>query len=118
MNTVAVIGAGPGGMAAAYDLSRAGKKVVILKGAHPGGLASGFREDGWNWSLEKYYHHWFQSDSSMLGLIKELGLEDKLRFFHPKTVVYHEGDFYPLDSPVAALLFPGFSLIDKCALVS
>lgn len=114
MNTVAVIGAGPGGMAAAYDLSMAGKKVVIFeKELTPGGLASGFREDGWNWSLEKYYHHWFQSDSSMLGLIKELGLEDKLRFFHPKTVVYHEGEFYPLDSPVAALLFPGFSLIDK-----
>ena len=114
MNSIAVIGAGPGGMAAAYDLCRAGKKVVIFeKEPTPGGLASGFKEDGWNWSLEKYYHHWFQSDSSMLGLIQELGFKEKLRFYRPKTVVYHEGDFYPLDSPLAALLFPGFSLIDK-----
>ena len=107
MNSIAVVGAGIGGMAAAYDLCRAGKNVVIFeKEPTPGGLASGFKEGGWNWSLEKYYHHWFQSDSSMLDLIQELGLEDKLRFYRPKTVVYHEGDFFLLDSRLPSL--PGF----------
>lgn len=114
MTTAAVIGAGAGGMAAAYDLVKAGKQVTIFeRDATPGGLAAGFKEEGWNWSLEKYYHHWFQSDSSILSLIKEMGLDDKLHFYRPKTVVFHQGDFYPLDSPLAALLFPGFSIIDK-----
>ena len=36
-----------------------------------GGLASGFKEPGWKWSVEKFYHHWFASDKYMLGLIDE-----------------------------------------------
>ena len=114
MKTAAIIGAGAGGMATAYDLAKVGKQVTIFeKELTPGGLASGFREAGWEWSLEKYYHHWFSSDTSILSLIEEMGYKDKIRFYRPKTVVYYKGDFYPLDSPVAALLFPGFSLIDK-----
>jgi protoporphyrinogen oxidase len=114
MKNVAIIGAGVGGMAAAYDLAKAGNQVTIFeKEPTPGGLVSGFREEGWKWSLENYYHHWFSSDHFMLSLIEELGFKDKVRFFHPKTVVFYQGDFYPLDSPIAALLFPGFSLIDK-----
>ena len=105
-------------MAAAYDLVRAGKKVIIFeREITPGGLAAGFKEDNWDWSLEKFYHHWFQSDNSILTLIKELGLEAKLRFYRPQTVVYFKGDFYPLDSPIAALLFPALLLSTKCGLV-
>jgi protoporphyrinogen oxidase len=44
--------------------------------------------------------------------MKELGLSDKLVIPSPKTVVYHEGKFYPLDSPLAALTFPGFSFFN------
>lgn len=114
MKTIAIIGAGAGGMAAAYDLAKAGHRVVIFeREMTPGGLASGFKEAGWEWSLEKYYHHWFQSDDAILSLIKEMGRESQVLFHRPQTVVYHEGDFFPLDSPLAALRFPGFSLVDK-----
>jgi protoporphyrinogen oxidase len=105
---IAIIGAGFSGMAAAYDLTKAGYKVTIYEAAdYVGGLASGFKEPGWDWSVEKFYHHWFASDSHMLGLIKELGWEDKVLFPRPLTVMYHEGKFYPFDSIVKALLFPG-----------
>ncbi len=110
---IAVIGAGFGGMAAAYDLAKARHEVTIFEASDTvGGLASGFKEPHWKWSLEKFYHHWFQSDADMLGLINELGLSDQVQFIRPKTVVYHKEDFYPLDSPLAALTFPGFSLLD------
>ena len=110
---IAVIGAGFGGMAAAYDLAKAGHEVTIFEASNTvGGLAAGFKEPHWKWSLEKFYHHWFQSDADMLGLINELGLSDQVQFIRPKTVVYHKEDFYPLDSPLAALTFPGFSLLD------
>lgn len=110
---IAVIGAGFGGMAAAYDLAKAGHEVTIFEASDTvGGLAAGFKEPHWKWSLEKFYHHWFQSDADMLGLINELGLSDQVQFIRPKTVVYHKEDFYPLDSPLAALTFPGFSLLD------
>jgi protoporphyrinogen oxidase len=105
---IAIIGAGFSGMAAAYDLSRAGHKVTIFEAAEAvGGLASGFKEPGWEWSVEKFYHHWFASDKHMLGLIKELGWEDKVVFPRPLTVMYHEGKFYPFDSIAKALAFPG-----------
>ncbi len=112
---IAIIGAGFGGMAAAYDLKKAGHDVVIYESAeYVGGLASGFKEPHWDWSVEKFYHHWFQSDSSMLGLIDELGWSDKVIFPRPLTVMYHKGKFYPFDSILKALLFPGLGFgLDK-----
>jgi protoporphyrinogen oxidase len=105
---IAVIGAGFGGMAAAYDLCKAGHAVTIFEAAdYVGGLASGFKEPHWDWWVEKFYHHWFQSDSHMLGLIRELGWEDKVIFPRPLTVMYHKGRFYPFDSILKMALFPG-----------
>ena len=105
---IAIIGAGFSGMAAAWDLRRAGHEVTIYEAADfVGGLASGFKEPGWDWSVEKFYHHWFASDRHMLGLIKELGLSDRVIFPRPLTVMYHAGKFYPFDSIIKAILFPG-----------
>ncbi len=112
---IAVIGAGFGGLAAAFDLRRAGHAVTILEATDSvGGLASGFREPHWEWSVEKFYHHWFQTDHDILGLIRELGWQDRVLFFRPLTVMYHNGRFYPFDSIVKALLFPGLGYgVDK-----
>ena len=105
---IAIIGAGFSGMAAAYDLIHAGHHVTIFESDdHVGGLAAGFKDPGWEWSVEKFYHHWFASDKHMLGLIKELGLQDKVLFPRPLTVMYYNRRFYPFDSIIQALLFPG-----------
>ena len=105
---IAIIGAGYGGLAAAYDLRKAGHEVTVFESAtYVGGLASGFKEPHWDWSVEKFYHHWFQSDASMMGLIEELGLSSKVIFPRPLTVMYFNGNFYPFDSILNALRFPG-----------
>ena len=105
---IGIIGAGYSGMAAAYDLVRAGHDVTIFETANqPGGLASGFKEPHWDWSVEYFYHHWFASDNHMLGLIEELGLSHKVIFPRPYTVLLHEGRWYPFDSIPQAILFPG-----------
>ncbi len=105
---IAIIGAGYGGMAAAYDLRKAGHEVTIFEAAQTvGGLASGFKEPHWDWSVEKFYHHWFASDEHMLGLIDELGLSDQVLFPRPYTVMLHKGKWYPFDSIPQALLYPG-----------
>jgi protoporphyrinogen oxidase len=105
---IAVIGAGYGGLSAAYDLTRAGNEVVVYEAnGQPGGLALGFKEPTWDWSVEAYYHHWFASDEYMLGLIEELGLSHKVIFPRPYTVMLHEGKWYPFDSIFQALKFPG-----------
>ncbi len=105
---IAVIGAGFGGLAAALDLVKAGHAVTVFEAdAGPGGLAAGFKEPGWDWSVEKFYHHWFTSDQHMFQLFQELGLHEKVLILNPKTVMYYKGKFYPFDSIPSALLYPG-----------
>lgn len=114
---VAVVGAGAGGLAAAYDLCTAGCEVVVLEANdHVGGLAAGISIPRWDWSIERYYHHWFASDEHMLGLIEELGWSDQVLFPRPVTVVYHADEFFALDSPIAVLRFPALSIFERVRL--
>ena len=109
---VAVVGGGAGGLAAAYDLVRAGCQVTVFEASdHVGGLASGFKIPRWDWTVERYYHHWFASDKYILGLIDELGWRDRVLFPWPSTGAYHEGKFYPLDGPLS-LIFPRLGWLD------
>lgn len=97
---VAIIGAGAAGLAAAYDLTRAGYGVDVYEsGAEVGGLAAGFRADGWDWTLEKFYHHWFANDDAVLGLIAELGASDKVLLPRPITSLWLNGRIFQMDHP-------------------
>jgi len=115
MNKIGIIGAGVAGMTAALELVKQGNQVTIFEaGSQVGGLSSGFKEPHWDWWAEKYYHHWFATDSHILGLIDELGWSDKVLFPRPITVMYYKEKWYPLDSVLAALLYPGLGWgIDK-----
>lgn len=105
---IAIIGAGFGGLAAAHDLKKAGHDVTVFEAAnYVGGLASGFKAPGWDWSVEKFYHHWFASDKHLLALVDELGWREDLLFPRPFTVVRYQERWYPFDSIKEALLFPG-----------
>ncbi len=118
---VAIIGAGAGGLAAAWDLARAGHEVVVYEaGAEVGGLAAGFKDRRWDWTLEKFYHHWFETDHDVLDLITEIGHRDKVVFPWPTTSIWREAGIFPVDrkvlpSPllsrvVNVLTVPGLSL--------
>ncbi len=110
---VAVVGAGAGGLAAAHDLARAGNSATVFESAtQVGGLAAGFRDPAWEWSVEQYYHHWFASDRYILGLIDEIGRRDKVLFPWPITAAYFQDRFYPLDGPLS-LLSPRSRWLDR-----
>ncbi len=104
---VAIIGAGAAGMAAAWDLVRTGHSVTLFEaGASVGGLAAGFKDDGWDWHLEKFYHHWFESDQDVLRLAEEIGVRDRIRFPRPKTSYWLDGKLYRSEISPSALLLP------------
>ncbi len=103
---IAIVGAGMAGLAAAHDLNKAGHHVTVFEAApQVGGLAAGFKAPHWDWTLEKYYHHWFAGDRAMLGLIEELGWRDRVIYRRPWTVVYYRNKFQALDSYVEAAKF-------------
>ncbi|MGE5602015.1 MAG: FAD-dependent oxidoreductase, partial [Nitrososphaerales archaeon] len=103
---IAIVGAGVAGLAAAHDLNKAGHQVTIYEAApEVGGLAAGFKASGWDWTLEKFYHHWFAGDKDVFRLIEELGWSDKVIFRRPWTVVYYKNKFQALDSYVEAFKF-------------
>lgn len=116
MKQVAIIGAGAAGLSAAYDLARSGCSVTIYEaGAEVGGLAAGFKDDVWDWTLEKFYHHWFANDDAVLELINELGATERVLFPRPITSLWLNGKIYQMDHPnivVANLRLP-LSLIAK-----
>jgi protoporphyrinogen oxidase len=104
----AIIGGGYAGLSAAWDLTNQGHEVEIFEAAdHLGGLADGFKLPEWDWSVERFYHHWFESDEHMLGIIDELGLSDNVLFPRPYTVMNHNDKWYPFDDIIQALIYPG-----------
>jgi protoporphyrinogen oxidase len=109
---IAIIGAGFTGLSAAYELIKKNHKVTVFeKDNSPGGLAIGYKEDNWNWSLEKHYHHWFTNDYSVLNLARETGFEVIIKT--PKTSVYVKERIFKLDSPISVLRFPVLSLFSR-----
>ena len=97
---IGIIGAGAAGLAAAWDCVRAGHAVSIYEAAdRVGGLAAGFKDDNWDWTLEKFYHHWFASDHDILRLAEEMGVRDKIVFPRPKTSYWLDGK--PLRSEIS-----------------
>ncbi|MCP4428113.1 MAG: NAD(P)/FAD-dependent oxidoreductase [Chloroflexi bacterium] len=110
---IGIVGAGLAGLAAAYDLLNAGHEVTVFEATdHAGGLAAGFHDEKWDWSLEKFYHHLFASDEAIIDLVEEIGMRDKLFFPRPTTSVVYDGKIVPFDSPWRWITFPGFNLLD------
>lgn len=111
---VAIIGGGMTGLTAGLRLAKLGHQVTIFeKEDYLGGLASGFKEKNWRWSLERFFHHFFASDSSAKRLLSELGLSGKLFFIKAKTSIFKEGKISQFDSSLSVLRFPYLSLLEK-----
>ena len=112
---VIIVGAGLTGLVAGYRLSQKGYKVTIYeKGSNIGGLMGGFKIA--NTSLEKAYHHIFKTDKYIIDLIKELGLQDKLKWHPEKTALYYENEMYSFMGAVDLLKFKPLSLMSKIRL--
>ena len=113
----AIIGAGMVGLALGRRLAEQGDQVIIYeRNAVPGGLAASFKPfpDGDN--LERYYHHIFSTDTAIIEMIGELGLQEKLKWHAGKTSCFSSNQIYPFDSPSTILSFPLLSFIDRLRL--
>jgi protoporphyrinogen oxidase len=111
----AILGGGALGLTLALRLAQRGEQVVLMeKETLPGGLAAGFPIGEAH--LEKFYHHLFRSDTTIIALINELGLGSRLEWHAPKTSSMVDGKVYAF-SPLEILLhFTPLSFPDRVRL--
>lgn len=109
---VAVIGAGPMGLATAYELAKQGIDVTLYeKSATLGGMTASFDFAGL--SIERFYHFHCTSDLDFFELLQEIGLEDKLKWKQTKMCYWFDHRLQYWGNPVALLRFKGISLMAK-----
>jgi protoporphyrinogen oxidase len=109
---VAVIGAGPMGLAAAYELAKTGHAVQVFeRDDRIGGMSAALDFAGTR--IERYYHFICKPDASTFAYLKEFGLEDRLRWTPTKMGFYYNGTLHDWGHPFALLRFPGLGIVDK-----
>jgi protoporphyrinogen oxidase len=109
---IAVLGAGPMGLAVAYQLVKDGRKPVIFEADdRVGGMAACFDFGGL--SIERYYHFHAISDHAFFQMLKELGIEEQMKWVETKMGYYYRGEVQPWGNPIALLKFRGLSLSAK-----
>ncbi len=106
---IAIVGGGFTGLSAAVELLEKGHEVVVFEaGERPGGLAVGFKDKNWKWSVEKFYHHIFANDDAIIALAKKV--DAPILFKAPKTCVFREGRITQLDTPISLMTNSELSL--------
>jgi protoporphyrinogen oxidase len=109
---IAVLGAGPMGLAVAYQLAMDGHQPIVFEADdRVGGMTAGFDFDGL--TIERYYHFHCISDSAFLQLLAELGLSDKLHWVATKMGYWYQNQLQAWGNPVALLKFQGLGWAAK-----
>ncbi|VXC06004.1 Amine oxidase [Pseudomonas sp. 8AS] len=109
---IAVLGAGPMGLAVAYQLARDGHRPVVFEADdRVGGMTATFDFSGL--TIERYYHFHCTSDHAFLRVLDELGLAGKMRWVETKMGYWFEQRLQPWGNPIALLKFKGLSLVAK-----
>lgn len=109
---VAVLGAGPMGLAVAYQLILEGHQPIIFEADdRVGGMTAMFDFNGL--MIERYYHFHCTSDKDFLQMLQELGIADKMRWVETKMGYWYQKKLQDWGNPFALLKFKGLSPIAK-----
>lgn len=109
---IAVLGAGPMGLAVAYQLALDGYSPVIYEADNRiGGMSASFDFEGT--FIERYYHFHCIHDQPLLGLLKELGIQDKMHWKETKMGYWFQKRLQKWGNPFALLSFKGLNFISK-----
>ena len=109
---IAILGAGPMGLAVAYQLARDGHQPVVFEADDRiGGMTAAFDFSGL--SIERYYHFHCISDAAFLTVLDELQLPNKMQWVETRMGYWYQNCLQPWGNPLALLRFRGLSLVAK-----
>lgn len=103
-------------MTAALELGKLGHKTVLFERMRElGGLAGTFQVEP-GVPLERGYHHWFTSDTDIVGQMEELGLGDRVQWIPSKTGWFDQGKIWNMVSPMDLMRLGTLPLVDRMRL--
>lgn len=108
---VCIFGGGIAGLSAAYFLSKKHHSVTILEKDKCGGLAATFQLE--NTYLEKFYHHFFRTDTDLISMIEDLGIGSLVKWYNSKVGFYINNKVYDFSTPIDILKFKPLSFFDR-----
>lgn len=109
---IAVLGAGPMGLAVAYQLAKDGHQPVVFEADDRiGGMTASFDFAGT--TIERYYHFHCLSDHAFLAMLDELNIADKMHWTETQMGYWYQGKVQPWGNPMALLRFKGLGLVAK-----
>ena len=112
MARIAVIGAGPMGLAAGLQLLKDGHDVTIFEADKVvGGMTASFLFDGLK--IERYYHFICKSDDPLFELLDELNIADTLKWTPTKMGYFYANRLHDWGDPISLLKFNGLGLVPK-----
>jgi protoporphyrinogen oxidase len=100
------------GLSVALQLLKNGHDVTVFEADdRVGGMTASFDFAGL--SIERYYHFICANDQPHFDMIKEMGIEDKLKWTETKMGYFYNGNLFDWGNPIALLKFPELGLISK-----
>lgn len=109
---IAVLGAGPMGLAVAYQLARDGHQPVVFEADdRVGGMTASFDFGGM--PIERYYHFHCTSDHDFLTVLDELGLGERMHWTETRMGYWFGKRLQPWGNPIALLRFRGLGMMAK-----
>lgn len=113
---ICIIGAGPTGLTAGYELAQRGHRVTLFEREERYARLINTVTVGEK-RLEKFYHHLFTSDGDSIDLIEELNLSSELSWMSPRNGMYINRTVVPFSSPADLVSCSEFSLSERISLV-
>jgi zeta-carotene desaturase len=109
---VAIVGGGLAGLAAACALSKSGFRVILFeRRPYLGGRASSYEHPGTGEVVDNCQHVLFKLCTNLLAFYKQIGVEDKIRWFDSMTFIEPGGrrsELKPSFLPAPLQVAPSF----------
>jgi protoporphyrinogen oxidase len=109
---IAVLGAGPMGLAVAYQLAKDGHTPVLFEAdSRVGGMTAAFDFSGL--TIERFYHFHCTTDLAFLQMVDELGLTKQMHWVPTKMGYWYQNRLQEWGNPLALLKFEGLGWFSK-----